>query len=566
VAAAKQFTFTPAELDFKPAAVQLTYAYQFVFRAPAEPDAGPASESAPAPREGPVNLSGTVLERGTRRPLVGAQVAIPALQQESVADADGHFAFRDVPLGPVALVVNQPGYSRFETTETIEAGKETRAIYYVQKAYFSQFQTVVRGRKDRKEVSQQTISVEETQKVPGTQGDTLKVVQNLPGVARSSFGLGALVIRGTSANDSGVFLDGVEIPLLYHFGGLTSVYNSDLLESIAYLPGNYSTYYGDLIGGVVDVKSRSPRKDRWGGYANISLLEASLVLEGPVTDDISVSISGRRSYIDATLKAAPASTQSMFSVAPRYYDAQAKVEWRINNRHTLTLLGITSDDNLELLFDRPSDTDPTVAGKFHLETGFSQLRLKHQYRNGNWRVDTIGVLGRINLLITPGTVQIFQLTSNEYNLRSNVEYEFAPSFTLAAGVDEVYDRASITANVARPAEEGEPVQPGGKLISVKAPFYQYFPSLYAEGRWKPLDGLLVIPGLRTESYVFTDQSKADRSVSPRLGIRYDLNSEWAFKGGAGIYHGTATQAEPTKAFGNPDIRSKESDQFSLGAE
>ena len=55
--------------------------------------------------------------------------------------------------------------------------------------------------------------------MPGTFGDPLRVVQNLPGVARTPFGLGALVIRGASPNDSGIYVEGHKIPLLYHFLG-----------------------------------------------------------------------------------------------------------------------------------------------------------------------------------------------------------------------------------------------------------------------------------------------------------------------------------------------------------
>jgi TonB family protein len=573
LAAVKQFDFEPAGIDDQPGAVRIRYAYQFVWREVSrdagadEPDGG-----AQVAQEGPINFSGVARERGSRAPLVTAQVTLNDGAQTTVTDAEGRFSFRDVPVGTVKVSVAQTSYLRFETAETVAPAKETRVTYYVQRAAFSSFETVVRSAKEKKEVSQQTIEVAEIQKIPGTQGDTLKVVQNFPGVARSSFNAGAIVIRGTNANDSGVFLDGVRIPLLFHFAGLTSVFNSDLLDSVTFLPGNYSGYYGDLVGGVVDVKSRAPRKDRLGGYANVSLLETSVLLEGPLGDSVSFAVAGRRSYIDLFLGAIPAGKGPNFQVAPKYYDVQAKVEWRINKQHTLTLLGITSDDTFGLLFDRPSSADPNSAGTFNLETGFSQLRLRHQFKSGAWKLDTIAAVGITKVLVQVGKTAGLDIQSQEYDLRSTLEYEFAPSFTLAGGVDEVFQPAKISASLTQGAPGGPPTGTPTpqdstlKSATVDANFRQYYPSLWVEGRLRLFDRWLLVPGLRSESYVFSEATSTKRTLNPRLGTRFDLGQQVTLKGGAGVYSGAPTQGEPTKAFGNPDILPKRALQFSAGAE
>ncbi len=310
-----------------------------------------------------MNFSGRALERGTRRPLSGAEVALPELQLTTSTDEDGRFSFRGVPVGTHEVLVVLSGYDRFRTRETISEGQQTQATYYVQKRIFSPYETVVRSERERKEVTRTTLQVAEVQKVPGTQGDTLKVVQNLPGVARPAFNGGQLVIRGTSPNDSGVFLDGQRIPLLYHFGGLTSVYNSELLEALDYLPGNFSSYYGNITGGVINVRSRAPKMDRFHGTVGVSLLESNAVLEGPITDNLGIAVAGRRSYVDLVLKLVPQSDSGpSIQVAPRYYDAQVKLHWTPDKRNTFTLQGLTSNDVLGLLFERPADSDPSVNG------------------------------------------------------------------------------------------------------------------------------------------------------------------------------------------------------------
>ena len=53
LAAIRQFRFTPAEIDGKPSAVRITYAYDFVLRT--------APTAAQVQQEGPVNFTGRVL-------------------------------------------------------------------------------------------------------------------------------------------------------------------------------------------------------------------------------------------------------------------------------------------------------------------------------------------------------------------------------------------------------------------------------------------------------------------------------------------------------------------------
>ncbi|HYI00725.1 TonB-dependent receptor domain-containing protein, partial [Hyalangium sp.] len=564
VAAVRQFEFEPAEVDTVPAPVRIEYSYQFVWRAP-PPAEGTEPGQAPEP---PVNFSGRALERGTRRPLIGAEVALPELQLTTSTNEEGRFSFRGVPLGNHEVLVVLSGYDRFRTRETLAEGQETQATYYVQKRIFSQYETVVRSERERKEVTRTTLQLAEIQKVPGTQGDTLKVVQNLPGVARPAFNGGQLVIRGTSPQDSGVFLDGQRIPLLYHFGGLTSVYNSELLDSLDYLPGNFSSYFGNITGGVINVRSRAPKMDRFHGTASVSLLESNAVLEGPITDNLGIAVAGRRSYIDLVLKLVPENEEGpSIQVAPRYYDAQVKLHWTPRKQHTFTLQALTSNDTLGLLFDRPADQDPSINGDFKITTGFNQLRLGHQYKGGALTVDSQGLVGNTLIEFTLGD-RFLRIASLDLDLRSTAEYSLSEALTLAGGLDIQYANAHVKARVQAPPREGEPVGPGvtDEILTSDGAYYQYFPAVWAEARWRPLEGLLLVPGVRSESYLFEEQRVNKRSLNPRLAVRYALTDTVTLKGGAGLYHGPPLQEEPSTAFGNPELKAKRSFQYGVGTE
>ncbi|HET7505702.1 MAG TPA: Plug domain-containing protein [Kofleriaceae bacterium] len=72
---------------------------------------------------------------------------------------------------------------------------------------------------------------------PGAGNDALRALQSLPGVARTPFGLGGLALRGTAPHDTKVYLDGIEVPLLYHFGGIASFVPTGAVDEVTLEPG-----------------------------------------------------------------------------------------------------------------------------------------------------------------------------------------------------------------------------------------------------------------------------------------------------------------------------------------
>ena len=561
--AVRQFRFTPAELDGKPAAVRITYAYDFVLR--------PAPSEAQVKQEGPVNFSGRVLERGNRRPLAGAEVALPALGVSTVSDARGEFSFRDVPPGDVHVVITASEFQLFESTERIDPGKLTRATYHVLRTFFSPYETVVRGAREKREVSQTSLSLQEIQRIPGTTGDALKVVQNLPGVARPPLNGGLIVIRGTSPRDSGIFLDGERIPLLFHFGGLTAVFNSELLESVDYLPGNFSSYYGGIVGGVVDVKSRNPKTDGFHGVVEVNAYNANVVLETPITDTLSIAVAYRRSYIDLLLPLFLKDDSPSFTVAPRYDDAQLKLAWKPNSKNTFQLLGLHSQDALQLITKSSLAADPTLGRDFKNETGFNQLRLRHTFVDDRWRVDTITGFDRTEVDLNIGGQRGLTLGASTWAVRSTAELRLEDWVTPVLGVDWTYTNGTFRAALGQAPREGEPSYfgPTREILYQDSPFWQSQLGLWTELRLRPFPSLLIIPGVRMDIVTIRLQKTPLLTADPRLAVRWMVLPEvLTLKMGVGLYHAPPSlqAGEVDSVFGNPDLGSRYALQTSVGTE
>src|SRR5262249_42601193 len=163
-------------------------------------------------------LSGTVVEKGTRRKLAGIEVYIATQERSALTDAEGRFSLEELSPGELEVVIAAPGYLRFTAREHLTENERLEVIYRIEREFSSGLEAPVEAERERQELSHTRLGPAELSQTAGSQGDALKVVEDLPGVARTSpIGGGPLVIRGSNAVDSGVFLDGHPIPLLYHF-------------------------------------------------------------------------------------------------------------------------------------------------------------------------------------------------------------------------------------------------------------------------------------------------------------------------------------------------------------
>ncbi|MBN1760953.1 MAG: TonB family protein, partial [Chitinispirillaceae bacterium] len=319
-AAARHFVFTPATAAGEPVVVLLQYDYRFTLD-------DVVDSITPY-----VNFSGRCLEKGTRKPLSDAVVSLNIIDSTAdtslpvpfgtwmrtigsfpgqtldegrlvaVSDSMGRFQFFAVPACSVKVAVILPGYVTFETEEEIVSEEELTTTYFVESQAYSEYEIVVYGKVTEKEVCRRQLSIGEVRKIPGLGGDAVKVIQTLPGVARPTMGSGEIVVRGSPSWDSRYFVDGMEIPVLYHFGGIKSTYNSEALSTIDFYPGGFGTRYGGAVAGVIEISGRKGTSERLKGSAELSSLDGSIFVEGPIRDSVTFMVSARRSFIGEIIK------------------------------------------------------------------------------------------------------------------------------------------------------------------------------------------------------------------------------------------------------------------------
>jgi len=426
----------------------------------------------------------------------------------------------------------------------------------------------VQGEKPPREPTKRVIAAEEISRIPGTNGDAIRAIGNMPGVARPPGGDGMLIVRGSSPNDTQVFVDGTNIPQIYHFGGLSSVIPTEMLEKLDFYPGNFGPQYGRAMGGVVDVGVRSPRKDRLGGLLQFDLVDGRLLLEGPISKSTRFMVAGRRSWLDAWLGPALKDSGVGVTKAPVYYDYQAMVEHDFNRETTLRLFAFGADDRFKLTFNTPDSKDPAIGGDAKQATSFERLQARLETRpSSTTRISSQLSVGREGQHFSVGTLG-FDLTMNSFDGRSDVRMQLAPEITAVAGIDFEYSSYDVTWQA--PPGNGDSTQNTGPLfgrptVELKGKGDVFRPAAYSMLELTPVPGLKLFPGVRAD---YNADTKG-WTVDPRLGVRYDVHAGYprtTLKGGVGLYHQPPQPYQSIEPFGSKGVGSPSAVHTSLGFE
>ncbi len=576
--AVRQFKFSPAEFDDQPAPVKITYRYQFTLKVEL-----PTTSA----------FRGVVRAKGTRAPLAGVTVTLEGVGATQT-DENGEFSFSDIEPGVHKVSLSREDLTPLGTEETFEAGQKVEAQYDVElppeevpEEEKDDFEIVIQAPRLLKQVVSTEVGADEARRVPGTQGDVLKVVENLPGVARASAGSGEVVVWGAAPQDTRTYVGAVRIPMLYHFGGLRSVVHTDLVRSVELIPGGYGAPYGRGLGGLVFVEQKSPSFDRTRGSVQADLLDASAALNLPLGERTSVQVAGRRSHLkDLADQLNDQSFQSFFTI-PNYHDAQARFRHAFTDRESVEVGGMLSGDVQTRT--QPS-SDPAQRVSETRELHFQRVDLAYRKELGDgaevrvapWLgFDSASRVGRFGS--TPTSIET---SSTLVGLRSEWRGRLEEQLTARVGFDVefVSSRVERSGSITSPPREGD-AYVFGRPPSDQVNYDDWKTSVasaapYAEVDYAPFgETLHVTPGLRVEPYYLsvnrrrpadanlpdTGAHRSDISVQPRVSLRYSPGEGVTFKGAYGIYSQPPLPDDLSAVFGNPLLGLSRGTHYLAGA-
>jgi TonB family protein len=587
-AAALGFEFEPATRDGKPIAVRIPYKYSFtltVVEKPVVPAAPPTTG----------NIGGIVRLSGADAPLAGATVVVTgpdAAEHRAVTDAEGKWSFVGLPPGAQRVHVEASGFSPLEVTEEVVAGEVTDVTYRLApEVKGGAVEVTVRGERPPREVTRRTIERREMSRIPGTSGDALRSIQSLPGVARPPGLAGLLIVRGSAPQDTQVFIDGAGVPLIYHFGGLSSAVPTELLDRIDFYPGNFSARYGQVMGGIVDVALREPNtrcnddygkpSERFGcthALVQADLIDARALVQG-AAGGWTYAAGGRRSWVDAWLKPVLENTGAGVTNAPVYYDYQLIAETKPTRASRLSFRFFGSDDRLKLLITEPFANDPGFGGNLQFGTSFYRAQALYETELTRHVDLSVMVAGGNNALDFAFGPLAFNANVALISTRSEFGFKLMRGFVLHAGLDFVmgpYDVLVRGPAPPRPGEASAGPFTTRPILETDETGTIFRPAWYLEAEVAPTRRAQIVPGVRLD--FARDTGHAD--FSPRLNARYDLRGGRAeedlplderrlrtsVKGGVGVFHQPPQFQETNPVFGTPGLYSNRAVHYSVGVE
>lgn len=423
------------------------------------------------------------------------------------------------------------------------------------------------------------ISKEEARTTAGTQGDAVRALQNVAGAARTAFGSGQLVLWGAAPGETLNLLDGMEMPSLFHTGGLRSIVPSPLVRSVELLPGGFGVEYGRALGGVALVETATLPDEGVHGFVSTDLFDTSAAVT-LATDRLRVGLSARASYFDLLARAVVDEDIGDLYPLPRYQDAQLKITAPLGDGAELSAIVAHTSDQLDRV---RAAADPALERRDRVRTFSDRVGLR--YRAADERTSTLvspwfGVDVASRDLTTSGVPASSGARTVAYGLRAeHRRLLFAgPVGGLSLevrgvlGLDAIgrTTRLSRSGSLTIPPREGDVFvfgqPPGGevglddwRVGAVEAAPYLALPT--------SLGPVLVTPGVRVNTTLLEVSRQLPAvgatppigltrflpTVDPRLAVSVSAGGGTTVGATVGSYHQAPDPRDQSPVFGSPSL-------------
>jgi TonB family protein len=394
----------------------------------------------------------------------------------------------------------------------------------------------------RAEAPRTSLTRAEVREIPGTFGDPFRAIEVMPGVTPIFSGVPYFYVRGAPPGNVGYFLDGVRVPLLYHFALGPAVIHPGLVDRVDLYAGGYPARYGRFAGGIVAAET-TPPGDRMRGEANIRLFDAGALLEAPFLDGRATAlVAGRYSYTAGVLSlVAP-------EVTLAYWDYQLRSSVKLGDRDTLTLFGFGAYDLFTV--ETPSDEPGGQPSEDGISTQFHRADLRWDHEFGpNTRARTAATFGweRSGSEATSDV----EIGSEDWHYagRFELEHRMSDAALLRAGADVTVDDVIASFTQTTLDEENQDEQELSRTLPTRTDIATGLRGdmILGVGR-----GITVTPGIRFD--VYHSENKTVLGVDPRIAARYDISRTISIEHAFGVVHQPPSFVIPLPGFELADLR------------
>ncbi len=463
-------------------------------------------------------IRGNVYDSESGEPIMFGNVLVKGSSIGANTDVDGFFSIKAKP-GTYTIVFSYLGYDSTAVEVTVKAGD----IEYISAKLDPsgvQLSTVdVSAKRDRArtevQISTQRVSQEDIQSLPSIGGDAdiAQYLPVLPGIIFTGDQGGQLYIRGGSPVQNLVLLDGMTLYNPFHSIGLFSVFETELVQDVEVQSAAFSAEYGGRVSAVLDIKTKSGNRKRWGGSAGVSPFQAKVVVDGPLIpqteereSSLSLVFAAKEALIDETDDILYNYAFDSVGLPFNYRDFYGKLSYIIGNGSKADLFGFNFTDQVNFPGVANLDWDATGGGlNFKVIPASSSLILSGIIAASSYD---------ISLLETDGNPR----NSSINTINANLDFTYyggQSEFNYGVGLNSIGTEFRFQ-NFAGFNFEQE----------------DFNTELSGYLKYKQQIGDLILePSVRLMYY----SSINEITVEPRFRFKYNISRNLRFKGGVGYY-------------------------------
>lgn len=508
-------------------------------------------------------LSGVLVNRKTQQNAPGLLITVTPGNEKLISDSNGAFRFTSLLPGAYAIKVTGLGIQeKLLTNVIVTSGNENNLTIELEPAVNLLNTVTVTGRRNTAKattlespLSIQRLTAEDIKANPGGNFDISKVIQSLPGVGGGAAGgtfRNDIIIRGGAPSENVFYLDGIEVPIINHFstqgsgGGPQGILNVSFIQDVKLSTSAFDARYDNALSSVFQFRQKNGNPNKLQGNFRMSGTEVAATLDGPISKRTTFLASVRRSYLELLFKALD------LPIRPNYWDYQFKTTTKINDKTTLTTLGLAAIDDFKLA--APKEVTPEKLFAINSNPLINQwnytlgLSLKKLIQDGYWNLslsrNTLdNQADRYEDNENPSDAsRTFQIRSNEtenklrFDVTKNIQ-----NISLSYGAVAQYvqfDNAFY--QLFRPALKdslGIVIQDAISFNTNTGVNFLRYGGFLQLGTRLFEDRLAISTGLRADAnnYSTSSQNPLDQ-LSPRVSLSYALSNAWNFSASYGTYY------------------------------
>jgi outer membrane receptor for ferrienterochelin and colicin len=295
-------------------------------------------------------ISGYIRDQANGESLIGATVFEKKLGKGTITNNFGFYSFT-VKGDSAVLTYSFVGYT--SKAVSLRLKSDTTIVVLLEGGRLLDEVTVRSERSEKIHETSRTgtvnLPVAQIKNVPTFAGeqDVLKALQLIPGVSGGTEGSSNILVRGGTADQTLILMDGVPIYNPTHLYGLFSSFNPDAVNNVELVKSGFPARYGGRLSGIADITLREGNSNRFSAQASVGLLASRLLLEGPIIKGrTSFLISSRASYLTLMRPLLEEKVGEASLDGYKFHDINAKINHHINSRNRVYASLYTGADKM----------------------------------------------------------------------------------------------------------------------------------------------------------------------------------------------------------------------------